>query len=164
MSAGAPLAGIRILEVGVMLEVPALLWQLPTLFSRVDFVSIGSNDLFQFLFAVDRGNPRLARRYDVLSPSLLTLLRFISEQARHHGVPLSLCGEMAGHPLEALALLGCGMRTLSMPLGSLGAIRLMVRSLEMEPLQDYVAYLSGLPNRSVRGHLRAYAADHGIAV
>lgn len=152
------------LEVGVMLEVPALVWQLPVLFPRVDFVSIGSNDLFQFLFAIDRGNPRLARRYDVLSPSLLNLLRFISEQARHHGVPLSLCGEMAGHPLEALALLGCGIRILSMPPANIGAIRLLVRSLELAPLQDYVAYLSGLSNRSVRGHLRAYAADHSIAV
>src|SRR5699024_2700298 len=100
-------------------------------------------------FAIDRGNPRLARRYDVLSPSLLNLLRFISEQARHHGVPLSLCGEMAGHPLEALALLGCGIRILSMPPANIGAIRLLVRSLELAPLQDYVAYLSGLSNRSV---------------
>lgn len=152
------------LQVGVMLEVPALAWQLPALFSHVDFVSIGSNDLFQFLFAIDRGNPRLARRYDVLCPPLLNLLRFLAEEARRHGVPLSLCGEMAGHPLEALALLGCGIRVLSMSPGSLGSIRMMVRSLELAPLEAYVTYLSGLANRSVRGHLRAYASDHGIAI
>lgn len=152
------------LEVGVMLEVPALVWQLPVLFPLVDFVSIGSNDLFQFLFAIDRGNPRLARRYDVLSPSLLSLLCFIAEEARAHEVPLSLCGEMAGHPLEALALLGCGIRILSMPPSSLGGIRLMVRSLELAPLQDYVGWLRTLPNRSVRGHLRGYASDHGVAI
>lgn len=152
------------LEIGVMLEVPALLWQLPALFPLVDFVSIGSNDLFQFLFAIDRGNPRLARRYDVLSPSLLSLLRSLAEQAGEHRVPLSLCGEMAGHPLEALALLGCGIKILSMPPGNLGGIRLMVRSLELAPLREYITYLSRLPNRSVRGHLRAYAGDHGIAI
>ncbi|HLS68820.1 MAG TPA: phosphoenolpyruvate--protein phosphotransferase [Kiloniellales bacterium] len=152
------------LEVGVMLEVPALIWQLPVLFPRVDFVSIGSNDLFQFLFAIDRGNPRLARRYDVLCPPLLSLLRFLAEEARRHRVPLSLCGEMAGHPLEALALLGCGIKSLSMPPGNVGAIRVMVRSLELAPLKEYVTYLSGLANSSIRGHLRAYALDHEIAL
>ncbi|WP_366554443.1 phosphoenolpyruvate--protein phosphotransferase [Aquibaculum sediminis] len=152
------------LEVGVMLEVPALIWQLPALFARADFVSVGSNDLFQFLFAIDRGNPRLARRYDALSPPILTLLRFLSAEADSHGVPLSVCGEMAGHPLEALALIGCGIRILSMPPSHVASVRSTVRSLKLGPLQEYVTYLSGLPNRSVRQHLRAYAGDHGIAL
>lgn len=151
-------------EIGVMLEVPALVWQLPALFDRVDFVSIGSNDLFQFLFASDRGNPRLARRYDVLSPPALSLLRSLASQARARGVPLSLCGEMAGHPLEAMAAIGCGIDILSMPPASVGPVRSMIRSLKLAPLRDYLDRLTLLPDRSVREQLRIYAIDHGIAI
>ena len=89
-----------------MLEVPALAWQLPALLRRVDFLSVGSNDLIQFMFATDRGNPRLAQRYDVLSPSVLTLLRSIAEQCTAARVPVTVCGEMAGQPIEAMALAG----------------------------------------------------------
>src|SRR3546814_3693642 len=87
-----------------MLEVPARALQLPQLLPHCDFLSLGTNDLVQFLFAADRGNPRLARRYDVLSPAVLTFIHQIARQAAEHGVPLTACGEMAGHPLEAMAL------------------------------------------------------------
>jgi phosphotransferase system enzyme I (PtsP) len=152
------------IQVGVMLEVPALVWQLPALFERADFVSVGSNDLFQFLFASDRGNPRLARRYDLLSPPALTFLQAISRQAEEHGVPLSICGEMAGHPLDAMALIGCGFRILSMAPGSVGPVKTMIRSLDLEPIRAYVQRLMERPDRSVRQQLRAYALDHGVAI
>ena len=151
-------------KLGVMLEVPALVWQLPALFGRVDFVSVGSNDLFQFLFASDRGNPRLARRYDVLSPPALNFLRNLSVQADAAGVPLSLCGEMAGHPLDALALVGCGFRILSMPPAGIGPVKTTIRGLDLVPLAGFVERLSQLPSRSVREQLRTYALDHGIPI
>ena len=106
----------RVVKVGVMLEVPALLWQLPALLPRVDFLSIGTNDLAQFLFACDRGNPRLADRYDPLSrrvPARCSA-EVVRGCAASAGVPLSMCGEMAGKPLEAMVLVGLGFRTLSM--------------------------------------------------
>jgi phosphotransferase system enzyme I (PtsP) len=152
------------LKVGVMMEVPALAWQLPALFERVDFMSIGSNDLTQFLFAVDRGNPRIADRYDVLSPAMLTFLRTISEACSKAGVALSVCGEMAGRPLEAMALLGVGMRVLSMSAPQIGPVKAMIRSLSLPPLQRFMSGLYTLPAHSVREELRHFALDHGVQI
>ena len=104
----------RSVKLGVMLEVPSLLWQLPALLERVDFLSIGTNDLAQFLFACDRGNPRLAERYDLLSAPMLALFRQVIAQCRAAETPLSMCGEMAGNPIEAMVLIGLGFRTLSL--------------------------------------------------
>ena len=98
------------LLVGAMVEAPALLWQLDRLFEEIDFASVGSNDLVQFLFAADRGNVRVADRFDSLNPSALKALSSIVEAAGRHDVPLTLCGEMAGRPLEAMALIGLGFR------------------------------------------------------
>ncbi|MGO1120022.1 phosphoenolpyruvate--protein phosphotransferase [Rhodovibrionaceae bacterium A322] len=152
------------LDVGVMLEVPALVWQLPALFERVDFISVGSNDLLQFLFASDRGNPLLARRYDALSPLVLNFLRSLAQQAKAANVPLSLCGEMAAHPLEAMALVGCGFTNLSMPPSGIGPVKTMLRSMERAPLERYLEHLIQSPDRSVRSLLRAYALDRGVAI
>jgi len=149
-------------RVGTMLEVPALAWQLPALLKRVDFISIGSNDLTQFLFAIDRGNPRISERFDVLSPAMLSFLRRVTHESRKAGVPLSLCGEMAGRPLEALALLGIGIRSLSMSAGSVGPVRAMVRSVFLPALEGYMASLYDLPDHSVREKLRNFAVDHGV--
>ena len=151
-------------KVGVMLEVPALLWQLPALLRRLDFLSIGTNDLVQFLFACDRGNPRLAERYDALSPSVLGLLRHLAMTCGMAGVPISLCGEMAGDPLDAMALIGIGFRTLSMAPASIGPVKTMIRSLHLEPLEQFMAGLLDRPDHSLRPHLRAFARDHGIAL
>src|SRR5262249_44155166 len=104
----------RSVKIGVMLEVPSLLWQLPALCERIDFLSVGTNDLLQFLFACDRGNPRLADRYDPLSAPMLALFREIVAQTRAGGVSLSMCGDMAGDPIEAMALIALGFRALSM--------------------------------------------------
>ena len=94
---------IRNLRVGTMLEVPALAYQMPALLKRVDFISVGSNDLFQFLFASDRGSQKISERYDSLSPAGLSFLKSIVDQCNATQTPISLCGEMAGSPLDAMA-------------------------------------------------------------
>jgi phosphotransferase system enzyme I (PtsP) len=152
------------MQVGAMMEVPALAWQMPALLDRVDFLSIGSNDLAQFMFAVDRGNPRISDRYDVLSPGMLSFLRSISSAARDKNVPLSVCGEMAGRPLEAMALLGVGVRALSMSGPQVGPVKAMLRSLSLPMLEAYMEGLYNLPVRSVREELRHFALDHGVVI
>jgi phosphotransferase system enzyme I (PtsP) len=152
----------ELLRVGTMLEVPALFWQLPALCRRVDFISVGSNDLLQFFFASDRGNPHLAGRYDPLSPPVLTFLSALVEQATAAGKPTMLCGDLASRPLEAMALVGLGFRGLSMPAASIGPVKEMVRRLELAPLARYLRGLMSLPDHSVREKLRIYAQEHGI--
>jgi phosphotransferase system enzyme I (PtsP) len=151
-------------EVGAMLEVPSLYWQLPALLRRVDFVSVGSNDLFQFLFACDRGNPALIDRYDVLSPPALSFFRDLVERCRAAGVQLSVCGEMASRPLEAMALIGLGVRHLSLAPSEVGPVKVMLRSIDAAPLEQYLRRLLDLPDHSLRGRLQAYAQDHGVAL
>ena len=151
-------------KVGVMLEVPSLVWQLPALLDQVDFISVGSNDLFQFHFAADRGNPRLVRRYDVLSPGFLKLLHGIASQANARDVALSLCGDMAAHPLEAMALLGCGFNSLSMPAPSVAPVKTMIRSLEVEQLSGTLQAWLELPDHSLRDRLRDYAGKNGVEI
>src|SRR2546423_3475985 len=124
-------------QIGVMLEVPALLFQLPMLLSRVDFVSIGTNDLAQFLFASDRGNPRLADRYDTLAPGFLGAIGEVARAASKHGIALSVCGEMAGSPIGAMALVGLGLRTLSMNPAGIGPAKTMIPSLTPDPLDAF---------------------------
>lgn len=154
----------RLVRVGTMLEVPALAWQLPALLERTDFISVGSNDLLQFLFASDRGNPELADRYDLLSPAVLRFLNDVVEQCNRAEVEISLCGEMAGRPLEAMALIGIGFRRMSMPPGAIGPVKAMVRSLDCANLASFMETLYHLPDHSVRSHLYAYALDHGIVI
>jgi len=152
------------LKVGAMLEVPALIWQLETLCRQADFISVGSNDLMQFLFAKDRGNARLAERYDVLAPGALTCLAEIVRAADAGGVTLSLCGEMAGSPLEAMALIGLGFRNLSMSPSAIGPVKAMVRSLDVGPLRQYLAGAIRLGDHSLREKLREFARDHGVSL
>jgi phosphotransferase system enzyme I (PtsP) len=151
-------------EIGVMLEVPALLWQLSELCERVDFLSIGTNDLMQFLFACDRGNPRLADRYDPLSAPVLRLLREVVVQANASSVPLSMCGDMAANPLEAMVLIALGFRTLSIPGAAIGPLKAMIRSLDLGALADYVNEISARPDHSLKSKFEAYARDHLIAL
>jgi phosphotransferase system enzyme I (PtsP) len=152
------------LRVGTMLEVPSLAWQLPALLPLVDFVSIGSNDLMQFLFAADRGNPRLANRYDELSPSALSLVRDIVRRCDAANVPVSLCGEAAGRPVDAMALLGLGLRSISMGAASIGAVKMMVRSLDLPSLQTFMEDFYDSPEHSLRNALKQYAEDHNVAI
>ena len=159
-SGGAP----RSLRVGAMLEVPALLWQLDRLVEEVDFLSIGTNDLFQFLFASDRGNYRISERYDSLSPVLLNVLRTVIAKCREADVPVSLCGEMAGRPIDAMALIGIGFRSLSISPPAVGAIKMMIRSLDVASLGSYLDLLCAGRQASLREKLKAYAQDHGVLV
>ncbi len=152
------------LKVGAMLEVPSLLWQLPALLKQADFLSVGSNDLAQFLFASDRGNPRLAGRYDPLSPAMLSVLAQVTRHCEQAGRPISVCGEMAGRPLEAMALLGLGLARLSMAPSAIGPVKTMLRSLDIGQLQAYLTGRIGLPHASLRRDLTAYARDHGVAL
>lgn len=152
------------IKVGAMIEVPSIIWQLDGLLARADFLSVGSNDLLQYLFAADRGNPKLATRYDALSPPMLRVLRDLVRRCGQAGVPLSLCGEMAGRPLEAMALIGLGFRTLSMSPPAVGAVKTMVRSLDAAGLRGYLDALLESPDHSLRDRLRAYALDHGIMI
>jgi phosphotransferase system enzyme I (PtsP) len=148
--------------VGAMLEVPALAFMLPQLMRSADFVSIGSNDLFSLAFAVDRTNPRVARRYDNLNPASLTMIRLIVQSAAENSGDLSLCGEMAGRPLDAMALLGLGIRTLSMQPGQIGPIKMMIRSLNLGEVAAFVDRLCGRTDHSLRTRLSAFAAERGI--
>jgi phosphotransferase system, enzyme I, PtsP len=157
---GEPLP--RELRVGAMLEVPSLIWQLRALLPRIDFLSIGTNDLLQFLFACDRGNPQLIDRYDVLSPPVLSFLRELVERCREAGVMLSICGEMAARPLEAMVLLGLGVRHLSVTPSEVGPVKAMLRSLRCGQLSSYLNQLYDLSDHSLRDRLRHYALDHGV--
>ena len=151
-------------EVGAMIEVPALVWQLPALLPLTDFVSVGSNDLCQFLFASDRGHPRLAGRYDPLSPVVLKVLSEIVAKAAKFDVPITLCGEMAGRPLEAMALIGLGFRAISMAPAAIGPVKSMILSLDTQELRREIADLIDLPDHSLRPQLMAFAEKHNIPV
>jgi phosphotransferase system enzyme I (PtsP) len=148
--------------IGTMLEVPALAWQLEALIPHVDFVSIGSNDLMQYLFAADRGNTMLTDRYDILSPAALSFLAMIIDKLNAAGVSVSLCGEAAGKPLEAMALIGLGLRSLSMTPASIGPVKEMIRSLDAGRLRAYLLTLLQLPDHSLRSKLTNFARDHGV--
>lgn len=151
-------------EIGVMLEVPSLLWQIDELCKQVDFLAIGSNDLFQFLYATDRSNVMLANRYDPLSPAFLRVLKSIVNATRDHKIDLSICGEMASQPLEAMTLLGLGFKTLSMAPISIYSIKKMTRSLDLPPFSDYLDYLLAKrgSEHSLRYWIYDYAKDHGV--
>ncbi|HLP67726.1 MAG TPA: putative PEP-binding protein, partial [Rhizobium sp.] len=152
------------LQFGVMLEVPALLWQLEELMEEVDFVSVGSNDLFQFAMAVDRGNARVADRFDVLGRPFLRILRDIVRAADKAGTPLTLCGEMAGKPLSAMALLGIGFRSISMSATSIGPIKAMLLALDVDRLGKLLdtALDDHRTHLPVRDILTGFAEDNNI--
>ncbi len=148
--------------IGSMIEIPSILFQLPELLKHADFVSIGSNDLLQFLFAADRNNTQLSGRYDPLCPAVMRMIRDIVKQCDEHRVRLGFCGDMATKPLEAMALIGCGVQHLSMPLSAVGPIKEMVRSVNYAELEGYMHYLVTLPEHSIRYQLEDFARDHGV--
>ncbi|MFC3579799.1 phosphoenolpyruvate--protein phosphotransferase [Sphingomonas hylomeconis] len=147
---------------GAMLEVPALAEMLDVLLPRLDFLSIGTNDLTQFLFAADRAHPKLAERYDWLSPAILRFLARVEAPVRAAGKPLAVCGEMGGRPLEAMALIGLGIERLSITPAAVGPIKAMVRSLDRAALMAHMAALLKTPPRDLRAALTAWAADNGV--
>ena len=139
-----------------------MLWQLDELLCRVDFVSVGSNDLLQFLFAADRGNNRVSNRFDVLCPAALRVLRDIVVRAEKHNVPVTLCGEMAGRPIEALALVGLGYRSISMAPASVGPIKAMILATNSAEIQRYVLDLIEHGREDIRDRLVDFARAHDI--
>ncbi len=147
---------------GAMLEVPALAEQLDILLPQLDFLSVGTNDLTQFLFAADRANPKLAERYDWLSPSILRFLRRVIQPARVAGVPLAVCGEMGGRPLEAMALIGLGIERLSITPAAVGPIKAMVRSLDRAALARRLDEWLAAPPRDLRAELIAWASEQRV--
>ncbi len=151
-------------SVGTMLEVPALLWQMELLVTRTDFISLGTNDLMQFMFAADRGNTRLAHRYDTLSPPVLKVIRDVVGQCAAAKVEFSVCGEMAGVPLDALALVAHGCRNLSMSAPAVGPVRAIIRSAVLAEVEPFILDLLRAGDPSVRERIRAFTQDRGISV
>src|SRR5580700_3520390 len=151
-------------EVGSMVEVPALLYQLDELLSRVDFLSVGSNDLVQFLYAVDRGNPRVNARFDDLSIPMLRALKDISDRGHAHGKPVTLCGEMASRTVSALALIALGYRKLSLVPSAVGPVKAMALELDAGKAATLVDALMARKNGagSIREKLTAFAEAEGI--
>ncbi len=164
--AGRAQPGPAHLRIGTMLEVPALLWQLRELLAHVDFISVGSNDLLQFLFAADRGTPSLSGRYDLLSPAVFDMLDYLLARAGEAGVPVSLCGEAAGRPIEALALVGLGLTTLSMPASGVAPVRALLNSVTMREFRCVLASMRRHAGSaaSLRGPLLVWAREAGLDV
>jgi phosphotransferase system enzyme I (PtsP) len=152
------------IEFGAMLEVPSLAEMLDQLLPRVDFISIGTNDLTQFLFAADRSEPRLAQRYDWLSPAILRFLKRVLDAARAAGVPARICGEMGGRPLEAMALIGIGAENFSITPAGVGPVKAMIRSLDAAAARSRLDQLLRKPPRDMRKALSDWARRHGIVV
>jgi phosphotransferase system enzyme I (PtsP) len=151
-------------ELGTMLEVPSLLFQLQELLERVDFVSVGSNDLLQFLYAADRGNARVSQRFDPLSAPVLRALRTIAEAGRKHQKLVTLCGELASKPIGALALVGLGYRSLSVTPSALGPVKAMLLELDSRKIKKLIDPLIDSPAGSVaiRDKLQAFAESEGL--
>ena len=146
---------------GVMLELPSLMWQMDELLAEIDFVSIGSNDLFQYTYGVDRGASHLQGVFDPLCHGFLKMLREIARACAAANIPLSLCGEMGGRPLEVLALLGVGITSFSMSAPALPAIKAMVCSLSIQEIRDFMHQILDItPVQDYRAALRAFAKDH----
>jgi len=151
-------------RVGAMLEVPALLFQLDALMPKVDFISVGSNDLLQFLFAADRTNAQVASRYDCLSVAPLRALKMLVKASKKYKVPVTLCGEMAGRPLEALALIGLGFRAVSMAPASIGPVKTMILSLDAAKVEAYMDERLKIGDGDLRAALTRFAAENDIEV
>jgi phosphotransferase system, enzyme I, PtsP len=151
-------------EVGSMVEVPSLLYQLDELLEHVDFLSVGSNDLVQFLYAVDRGNPRVSTRFDPLSAPVLRALNDIAARARAHGKPATVCGELASQPIGALALAALGYRSLSLTPSAVGPVKALLVDLDASKAAEFLYPLIEKPTAGVpiRAHLEKFAASGGL--
>ena len=156
-----PPASIR---VGAMIEAPSLIWHLDALLPMTDFVSVGTNDLLQYLFAADRGNARVSDRYDPLSPPALRVLKTICDACAETGTPVSVCGELAGRPLEAFALIALGFERLSVPPAGVGPVKRMILSADREAARRSMAgFLKG-SSGSVRNEIETLARKLNVAL
>jgi phosphotransferase system enzyme I (PtsP) len=153
-----------LLRVGAMVEAPSLLWHLDALLPLTDFISVGTNDLFQYMFAADRTNPRVSDRYDPLSPPALRALQHIQKVSAETGTPVSLCGEMAGRPLEAFVLIALGFQRLSMPPSGIGPVKRMILSCDQEAARRGVSNLLSSSNGTVRNEIESLARKLNVAL
>jgi len=151
-------------EIGAMLEVPSLLFQLDELLDRVDFLSVGSNDLMQFLYAADRGNVRVSDRFDPLSAPVLRALKDVADRAKKHGKPVALCGELASQPIGALALAILGYRSLSLSPSAVGPVKALLLDLDCKKAEQAILPLLSQPvgSVSIRHKLESFAAAEGL--
>jgi phosphotransferase system enzyme I (PtsP) len=142
------------------------MWQLPELLREVDFISLGTNDLMQFVFAADRGTPSLAGRYDFLSPAMLELVGQLQPLAAAAGVAVSVCGEVAGRPLEAMTLAGLGITTLSMPAGGLPQVKEVLGALDLPAFRAVLASIRRTAGgaASLREPIAGWAREHGLPI
>jgi phosphotransferase system enzyme I (PtsP) len=147
-----------------MVEAPALAWSVPDLKGRADFISIGTNDLMQYFFAADRGNARVSERYDILSPPALRFLKRIRDDADAAGLQVSICGEAAGRPLEALAFAALGFRRLSMPASGVGPVKRLVLSLDASAAALAMKRMMQSHAPTIRGELTEFAKARGCAL
>jgi phosphotransferase system enzyme I (PtsP) len=129
-------------------------------------LSVGSNDLVQFLYAIDRGNARVATRFDALSPPVLRALKDIATKASEHKKPVTLCGELASQPLGALALVAIGYRALSLTPSAIGPVKAMLLDLDCRKTSAFLSPLIDKPSggMSIRTQLEKFAADNGLQV
>jgi phosphotransferase system enzyme I (PtsP) len=149
-----------------MVEVPALLYQLGELLERADFLSVGSNDLVQFLYAVDRGNPRVSERFEALSAPVLRALKDIADKGRAHHKSVTLCGEMASQPIGAIALAAIGYRAMSLTPSAVGPVKAALLDLDCRKAAEFLSPLIAKPNGSkpIRVHLQEFAAAQGLQI
>ena len=153
-----------LLRVGAMIEAPSLLWHLDALLPLTDFVSVGTNDLFQYMYAADRTNPRVSDRYDPLSPPALRALDQIQRSAVETGTPVSVCGELAGRPLEAFVLIALGFQRLSMPPAGIGPVKRMILSCDRESARKGVSNLLSSSNGTIRNEIESLARKLNVAL
>jgi phosphotransferase system enzyme I (PtsP) len=151
-------------EIGTMLEVPSLLFQLDELLKRVDFLSVGSNDLMQFMYAADRGNTRVSERFDPLSAPILRALKDVVDKAKTYNKPVALCGELASQPVGALALAILGYRSLSLTPSSVGPVKALLLDLDCRKGEEAILPLLAQPvgSVSIRNKLESFAAAEGL--
>jgi phosphotransferase system, enzyme I, PtsP len=154
------------LKLGAMIEVPSMIWQLDEICKRADFLSVGSNDLIQYIFAADRENKRVASRFDPLSVPVLQALKLIADKARVYATPLTLCGEIGGKPLEAMVLLALGYRELSMSAASIGPVKAMLLATNLKETEKFVLSLmeETQAGQSLRDKLRKFAKAQNIPI
>lgn len=150
-------------RIGIMIEVPSILYQLPVLKGRVDYISVGSNDLTQYLLAVDRNNSRVAGVYDALHPSVIHALKHIIDVSQQLQLPVSVCGELAGDPIGALLLVGMGYRSLSMNTRNVAKIKYMLRHVSVSDMQQLADFaLSATYADEVRRNTIEFVDGHGL--
>jgi phosphotransferase system enzyme I (PtsP) len=152
------------IRVGAMIETPASAWRADLIAEKVDFLSIGGNDLAQFYFAADRDSERVQRRYDPMNAGFLSFLRHTVEKVSRTGTPLSYCGEQTADPVTAAALLGVGVRQFSLPAAFVGPFRRLVRSLDAKAVSDWLDAHTAEPLVTLRPAFTRFLKDSGAAL